>query len=54
LSASGNVIAFYRVVVKAVNNQINAGNILLFIQALNNIQRRLKKTETSSKKSGNC
>ncbi|MDJ0634086.1 MAG: ABC transporter ATP-binding protein [Xenococcaceae cyanobacterium MO_188.B29] len=42
LSAGGNAIAFYRVVVKAVNNQITAGNVLLFIQALNNIQNSLQ------------
>ncbi len=42
LSAGGNAIAFYRVVIKAVNNQITAGNILLFIQALNNIQTSLQ------------
>jgi ATP-binding cassette subfamily B protein len=40
-SAGGNAIAFHRVVIKAVNNQITAGNILLFIQALNNIQTSL-------------
>lgn len=41
-SAIGNAVAFYRVVIKAVNNQITAGNILLFIQALNNIQTSLQ------------
>ena len=42
LSAGGNAVAFYRVVIKAVNNQISAGNILLFIQALNYIQTSLQ------------
>ena len=42
LSAGGNAVAFYQVVIKAVNNQITAGNILLFIQALNNIQTSLR------------
>ncbi|MGK7951670.1 MAG: ABC transporter ATP-binding protein [Xenococcaceae cyanobacterium] len=42
LSAGGNAVAFYRVVIKAVNNQITAGNILLFIQALNYIQTSLQ------------
>ncbi len=41
-SAGGNAITFYRVVIKAVNNQITAGNILLFIQALNYIQTSLQ------------
>ena len=41
-SAIGNALAFYQVVIKAVNNQITAGNILLFIQALNNIQTSLQ------------
>ena len=35
-------IAFYRVVVQAINNQITAGNVLLFIQALNYIQTSLQ------------
>lgn len=42
LSAGGNAIAFYRVVVQAVNKQITAGNVLLFIQALNSIQTSLQ------------
>ena len=42
LSAGGNAIAFYRVVVQAVNNRITAGNVLLFIQALNYIQTSLQ------------
>ncbi|VEP15829.1 ABC transporter [Hyella patelloides LEGE 07179] len=42
LSAGSNATAFYRVVIKAVNNQITAGNVLLFIQALNNIQTSLQ------------
>ncbi|MEM8718563.1 MAG: ABC transporter ATP-binding protein [Cyanobacteria bacterium P01_G01_bin.39] len=42
LSAGGNAIAFYRVVIRAVNNQITAGNVLLFIQALNYIQTSLQ------------
>jgi ATP-binding cassette, subfamily B, bacterial len=41
LSAGGSAIAFYRVVVQAVNKQITAGNVLLFIQALNSIQTSL-------------
>lgn len=35
-------IAFDRVVVQAVNKQITAGNVLLFIQALNSIQTSLQ------------
>ncbi len=42
LSAGGNAIAFYRVVIQAVNKQITAGNVLLFIQALNYIQTSLQ------------
>ncbi len=42
LSAGGNAIAFYRVVVQAVNKQITPGNVLLFIQALNSIQTSLQ------------
>lgn len=42
LSAGGSAIAFYRVVVQAVNKQITAGNVLLFIQALNYIQDSLQ------------
>ena len=42
MSAGSNAIAFYRVVVQAVNNQITAGNVLLFIQALNYIQTSLQ------------
>ncbi|MGL5939378.1 MAG: ABC transporter ATP-binding protein [Waterburya sp.] len=42
LSAIGNAIAFYQIVIKAVNKQITAGNVLLFIQALNYIQTSLQ------------
>ncbi|MEM7759882.1 MAG: ABC transporter ATP-binding protein [Cyanobacteria bacterium P01_A01_bin.40] len=42
LSAGGSAIAFYRVVVQAVNKQITAGNVLLFIQALTYIQDSLQ------------
>ena len=42
LSAGGNAIAFYRVVVQALNNRITAGNVLLFTQALNQIQFSLQ------------
>jgi ATP-binding cassette subfamily B protein len=42
LSAVGNAVAFYRVVVRAINNQITPGNVLLFIQALNHIQTSLQ------------
>jgi ATP-binding cassette, subfamily B, bacterial len=42
LSAIGNAIAFYRVIIRAVNKQITVGNLLLFIQALNNIQSSLQ------------
>jgi ATP-binding cassette subfamily B protein len=42
LSAGGNAVAFYRVVVQAINKQITVGNVLLFIQALNDIQTSLQ------------
>jgi ATP-binding cassette, subfamily B, bacterial len=42
LSAGGNAITFYRVVVRAINRQITPGNVLLFIQALNSIQTSLQ------------
>ncbi|MGL5836410.1 MAG: ABC transporter ATP-binding protein [Waterburya sp.] len=42
LSAVGSAIAFYRVVVQAVSKQITAGNVLLFVQALNSIQTSLQ------------
>jgi ATP-binding cassette, subfamily B, bacterial len=42
LSAGGNAIAFYRVVIRALNKQITPGNVLLFIQALNSIQTSLQ------------
>ena len=42
LSAGGNAVAFYRVVVLAINKQITAGNILLFVQSLNSIQTSLQ------------
>ena len=42
LSAGGNAVAFYQVVVQAINKQITAGNVLLFIQALNYIQDSLQ------------
>ncbi|MBW4533935.1 MAG: ABC transporter ATP-binding protein/permease [Pleurocapsa minor HA4230-MV1] len=42
LSVGGSAIAFYRVIIRAVNKQITAGNVLLFIQALNSIQTSLQ------------
>ena len=42
VSAGGNAIAFYRIVVRAINQQITAGNVLLFIQALDNVQNSLR------------
>jgi ATP-binding cassette, subfamily B, bacterial len=42
VSAAGNAIAFYRIVIQAINKTITAGNVLLFIQALNYIQNSLQ------------
>jgi ATP-binding cassette, subfamily B, bacterial len=42
VGAMGNAIAFYRVIVQAINRTITAGNVLLFIQALNYIQNSLQ------------